>query len=143
MIFAIDVFHLLVSVQHWQNTGPSTKAGGTRGAMVRHFFWNRAMPGMFSWKFTFLSFSNASNNFLAHALPESRRGSWNIHWSYWLWFFDQHFSYYWEWDVLVVSYWQVWKADHFLHNLPSFCYYWNNVSPLSILRLSSLFKPIE
>ena len=31
----------------------------------------------------------------------------NIHWSYWQWFFDQKYFYCWEWDVLVVSYWQV------------------------------------
>ena len=36
------------------------------------------LPGIFSWKLAFVSFSKASKTFLAPALPESRRGPWTI-----------------------------------------------------------------
>ena len=39
-----------------------------------HFFLNRTLLGMFSWKLTFVSFSKAFKTFLAPALPDSRRG---------------------------------------------------------------------
>ena len=49
--------------------------GGVRGLMApSHFFWNRILPGMFSWKFSFVSFSKPSKTFLAPAFPKSRRG---------------------------------------------------------------------
>ena len=41
-----------------------------------HFFWNRTLPGVFSWKFAFVLFSKASKTFLAPALPESYWGPW-------------------------------------------------------------------
>ena len=54
---------------------PSDKGGrGLQGVHAHPlFFWNCTLPGMFSSKFTFASFSRASKSFLSLALSESRR----------------------------------------------------------------------
>ena len=46
-----------------------------------HFFWSCTVPGMFSWKLAFQSFSKAPKTFLAPAFPESHRGPcvYNLH----------------------------------------------------------------
>lgn len=47
--------------------GPLTKDGVGRGlgTWPLHVFWNRTLPGMFSWKFIFVWSSTASKTFLA------------------------------------------------------------------------------
>ena len=56
-----------ISHQPWlQKTDLSTRRegeGGGQGGMDPHFFWNRTLPGIFSWKFVFVSFSKASKTF--------------------------------------------------------------------------------
>ena len=46
----------------------------SRNGAVQMDFFAFFLPGIFSWKLAFVSFSKASKTFLAPALPESRRG---------------------------------------------------------------------
>ena len=56
--------------------GPPNKRTREHGST--HFFRNCNLLGIFSWKFTFMSFSKVSITFVAQTLPESSRLPWSL-----------------------------------------------------------------
>ena len=72
VLVELSVSHGLIQVE----TGPPKKVRGGAGGHAPpsptfSLFWNRTLPGIFSWKF---AFCKASKSFLAPALPETLGG---------------------------------------------------------------------